>query len=1160
METSFKPITNIQRWRFTAIALGSALAMSLATTAFAAAPNVNSGNATGIVGVAFSYQISSNQAIPNGGWGATGLPPGLTGPSATGLISGTPTTAGGYTVHLTATNTNGTGAKDVTFTISNPPAPTLNGNNNATGTVGVAFSYQIAATNNPTSYNTTPNPPAPGLTVSATTGSISGTPTTVGTYSVTLSATNAGGTGTKGVTFTINSGPTASATISPPAVYTGDLVTLDGSASHTNPPGGTLIYTWQQIAPNGPTISLAPNNKAVIATFAAPAPPVGTDSQAVTFQLKVTDNSVSGSAKNSQSPDVTTTVYALPTANAGTDLHVNEGTQVTLHGSGTGLNLTYTWTVPAGIMDFSAIDPQNPTFTAPSVSHTGAAYTFTLVVTEHRGGGLPDKDSAPDQVTINVDDLNQMPTAYASAVSDPNTIQPEGTVDESTDVTIYGFGTDPDYYDNPITRFTWTQVHDTSGAPLLPSDPHVTSDPAFDPTAQTPTFTAPPVANGLQQIDLVFRLTVSDGVVSSGPSYVTIHVVNTNDPPIPALTVNGSSDNPVQVGEGTSVTLDGITSTDPNNTPSDPNHDTLTYKWEQIGIPDVGLPAPAFSSNAVAIFTAPLVETTLTFRLTVSDGDFEVSKEVSVKVVETNHPPTADAGQPQTVPEGGRAVLDGSASYDKDSDDLTFLWTQTAGPTVNLIDATTSNPNFVAPKFGGFGGSLTFQLIVTDTHNASSAPSYVVVSVYPNRPPIPNAGNDQTIDERTGVASLSGSATDLDDPSGNTLTFSWEYVSGPAIDLQPDASDPSKATFIAPEVPCGDAAVVMKLTVNDGYVDAFDYMTINIKNVNRTPTADAGSPQNVSELGTVVLDGSKSTDFDFDATLGFYWTQTGGPAVTLSDAHAAAPSFTAPEIFPGGDPAAFVDLAFHLVVTDGCDGSATGDTTVHVANTPHAPTAVAQGPPTASEGGSTVMLDGSGSSDPDGDQLTYGWIQTDGPAVPGGLTGATSATPSFNTPWVSADTSLKFKLTVSDGYGGSSCAYVTVTVLNINTPPTLVNLRADVPVLWPPDHRLVPVHILGVVDPDQAPYNATITINSVTQDEPTNGLGDGDTPIDAIINGDTVLLRAERSGKGDGRVYHVCFTAADPEGSVSGCVDVIVPHDKKTDPAKNSGPAFNSTK
>jgi hypothetical protein len=102
-------------------------------------------------------------------------------------------------------------------------------------------------------------------------------------------------------------------------------------------------------------------------------------------------------------------------------------------------------------------------------------------------------------------------------------------------------------------------------------------------------------------------------------------------------------------------------------------------------------------------------------------------------------------------------------------------------------------------------------------------------------------------------------------------------------------------------------------------------------------------------------------------------------------------------------------------------------------------------------------------------------------------------------------------------------------------------------VLWPPKHKYNNVSIEGVTDPDGD--DVDITITSVTSDEPVDGRGDGNTCPDALIRGDgTVDLRAERSGKGNGRVYTIHFTATDETGdSCNGMVYVCVPYDEGND-------------
>lgn len=116
--------------------------------------------------------------------------------------------------------------------------------------------------------------------------------------------------------------------------------------------------------------------------------------------------------------------------------------------------------------------------------------------------------------------------------------------------------------------------------------------------------------------------------------------------------------------------------------------------------------------------------------------------------------------------------------------------------------------------------------------------------------------------------------------------------------------------------------------------------------------------------------------------------------------------------------------------------------------------------------------------------------------------------------------------------------------LSPNQPPDCYQAKPGIATLWPPNHKLTTVLITGVTDPDNDPV--TIKVERITQDEPVNGLGDGDTSPDGFgIGKNQAQLRAERSGTGNGRVYTVSFSADDGKGgSCTGSVHVGVPHDQ----------------
>jgi hypothetical protein len=119
-----------------------------------------------------------------------------------------------------------------------------------------------------------------------------------------------------------------------------------------------------------------------------------------------------------------------------------------------------------------------------------------------------------------------------------------------------------------------------------------------------------------------------------------------------------------------------------------------------------------------------------------------------------------------------------------------------------------------------------------------------------------------------------------------------------------------------------------------------------------------------------------------------------------------------------------------------------------------------------------------------------------------------------------------------------------LTVIEGNAPPDCAAAAALPTRLWPPNHRLVDVAVQGLSDPDGDPLHVTVT--AILQDEPANAKGDGNhCPDGAGLGTATARIRAERSAHGDGRVYHLLFTADDGQGGTcQGEVKVCVPRNQ----------------
>jgi hypothetical protein len=855
-----------------------------------------------------------------------------------------------------------------------------------------------------------------------------------GTHTFTVNAQDLAGNPTsKSVTYTVaaNQNPVANHGPDQVGKRTGNTVTLDasGSTDPDGPPAQSLTYTWTQTG--GAPVTLS-DIHAVKPTFVVPANPAFVYPHAITFSVTV-DDPYGGTNTTADSVSVqvvatTPTVTAVTRSPSGT---VFTGDLVTLGATVTnpdGGALTYAWSQATGrTTSLSSTTSANPTFNVPSsgANPTAAACTSGTGATSPTSANCPRfQVSVTAAQTSGGTSAGVALAAYASSlparpVANAGPAQTVAT--GGGNVTLDGSGSTQ--AQSHALSYSWTQ---TAG-------PAVTLSSS---TAQKPTFTAAP--SGASAVTYTFSLTVVDTqspIAGTGTNGNTSAAATVNITVVPDHVVANAGPNQTGKVAGNVITLDASGSTEPQLQP-------LSYTWSQVsnGAPTVTLSNPNIVNPT---FTAPPASApggyTAAFNVTATNGgpnpgDTDTTVTPVTITVAASTPTVV---QTQSRAGGGGTFFTGdlmtlnAAITNPDGatpGDYTYAWSQVSGRTTTLSSTTAANPTFTLPSSGANptgaactsgSGSVSatsancprFQVVVTKTNTGKVSTAATLANYGSSLPtrPVANAGAAQNVKVGSGTITLDGSTSAQ--AQGHAIGYTWSQTAGPAVSL----SDPTaqKPTFAAPNTP---AAYTFSLTVKDaqspitgtgtnGNTSLAATVTISVSNY-ASPIANAGSNQSLSVASPVMLDASGSSQAD-GHTLTYAWTQTAGTPVSLSDATAVNPTFTA--------PIAGTILKFTVTVTD------TQNPNPAAASTTSSAVTISVGdysPPVADAGldqvvhvrDAAVTLDATGSGQPNGHEITYHWTQTAGTAV--ALSDPDSPQPTFTAPASSG--SLTFTVTVTD--------------------------------------------------------------------------------------------------------------------------------------------------
>lgn len=889
-----------------------------------------------------------------------------------------------------------------------------------------------------------------------------------------------------------------SATGSSMTTATGDTIltalALKSQATMTAAPsaivlsqGGATLGT--QVANFGTrTITgINPATSLHVGTYHKPVTTGGTGTPSLTATGGAGSTNVGGTAAFIRLRGVFTNVP--PTANAGSDQSVTPGTLVTLNGTGSsdtdGTIATYAWTQTSGTaVTLSSSSVASPTFTPA----TTGVRVFQLVVTDDDGAA-----SSADSVTITV----ATPGAYVPPTGTGNVVSNSATSGATLSVNKPANLADDDtlilaaYKQAPGTTFTtpsgFTAAYTaaavgTRGLEVFAKrvttasgEPSSYSITASDATARwiLMAFRLP----GLNATWLDAAPT-SDAYSGSSSSSVADPSVTAVAATTLALAVNFTN-NSTAIYQ--SFSLAGWTNLANATVTSGASTSVLDVEYKELT-----------SGGATGVSTFAMTPAAA------SSGGFQLTLKLAGA---TNVAPTANAGPDQVVSPSVIVSLDGTGSSDPDGTISTYTWTQISGPAVTLSSTSIASPTFTAPSSAA---ALVFGLTVTDNSGATASQDTVSVTVtgfptFVGHGAVFGVTTSAVADLPAGIAArdiaILGVSSDVAAigaaaagwlPLGSVfsgggmnhrlwyrhLTGSESLTSSTVVASIPLGS--KGVSFTTVYRPVGGSTYLWPLLSQGADTDNSS-TAVAVSGSSITTTANDLLVAYVTALAaatafTAVVTGAALTQATMDVQAQRVSARSGSNTISYGlwdrpvlTGATAAPAFTATAV---GDNATAAVSFIRLR---------------EAANV--APTANA-GVDQSVATGALTTLNGSASSDPEGEPLSYAWTQTAGTTVT--LSSASAASPTFTPATAGVRT---FQLVVTDGTGATSTDTVAITVTSGNVPPT-ANAGVDQTILV---GNLVTLNGTGSTDPDGtiASYlwsqtaGTAVTLSSTTTASPT---------------------------------------------------------------------------